>query len=317
MNTASVPLPVVETHDLTKRFGPHLALDGVDLRIPSGSAFGLLGPNGAGKTTLIRALLGLTRTNSGSIRVMGQPMPGGHRSALARVGAVVEEPRFHDHLTGTENLRAVAALIGSEAAARIPACLERVGLAARYGDRVASYSLGMRQRLGIARCLLSDPALLILDEPMNGLDPAGILEFRVLIGSFVAEGRTVLISSHLLDEIEKTCDVVGIIDRGRLIRQGRLNSLGDTSLRRIVIECDDPQRARALLEDAATVAEITVDAAGALTVTLTSEGSAAIINRSLVTDGIDVARLEPIRESLEERFLDITSRLQNPEEVHA
>jgi ABC-2 type transport system ATP-binding protein len=317
METISAPDLVVETHGLTKRFGPHIALDNVDLQIPRGSAFGLLGPNGAGKTTLIRALLGLTRAGAGSIRVMGHSMPDDHGPALARVGAVVEEPRFHDHLTGRENLHVVSALMNDAATGRIPASLERVGLTARADERVSTYSLGMRQRLGIARCLLGDPALLILDEPMNGLDPAGILEFRTLIRSFVAEGRTVLISSHLLDEIEKTCDAVGIIDRGRVIRQGRLDSLGDTSRRQVLIECDDQQRARAILAKEAAVSDVGSHDAATLTVTLSVAGSAARINRTLVMAGVEVARLEPVRESLEERFLDITSRLQSPEEVRA
>ena len=317
MDITSASDLIVETHGLTKRFGPHVALDGVDLRIPSGAAFGLLGPNGAGKTTLIRTLLGLTRPSAGSIRLMGHAMPGERAAALARVGAVVEEPRFHDHLTGRENLFVVTALMGSAATGRIPESLDRVGLAARADDRVSTYSLGMRQRLGIARCLLGDPALLILDEPMNGLDPAGILEFRTLIGSFIAEGRTVLISSHLLDEIEKTCDVVGIIDQGRVIRQGRLDSLGDTSMRQVLIECDDPQRAAAILIRTDGVSDVVAGATGALTVTLAADGSAAIVNRTLVTAGLAVAQLEPVHESLEDRFLDITSRLQNREEIHA
>jgi ABC-2 type transport system ATP-binding protein len=309
---------LIETRGLTKRFGARAALDGVDLRVPPGVAFGLLGPNGAGKTTLIRALLGLTRATSGSIRVMGHSMPHEHTAALARVGAVVEEPRFHSHLTGRDNLLVVSALMSDEATARIPAALDRVGLSARSNERVATYSLGMRQRLGIARCLLSDPQLLILDEPMNGLDPAGILEFRNLIRSFVSEGRTVLISSHMLDEIEKSCDMVAIIDRGRVIREGRLESLSNGSDRRqVLVECDNNPRARALLETEPAVRAVDVDAAGALVVTLSGDGSAAAVNRALVIGGIDVARLEPLRESLEDRFLDITSRLQSPEEVPA
>jgi ABC-2 type transport system ATP-binding protein len=216
---------VVETHGLTKRFGSRTAIEGVDLRIPAGVAFGLLGPNGAGKTTLIRTLLGLTRATSGSACVMGRDVRREHARSLVRVGAVVEEPRFHNHLTGRENMRVISALLDDEATARITDVLRRVGLAERADDRVSSYSLGMRQRLGIARCLLNDPLLLILDEPMNGLDPAGFLEFRNLFRSFVAEGRTILLSSHLLDEVQKTCDQVAIIDNGHLVRQGPLAEL--------------------------------------------------------------------------------------------
>src|SRR4051795_5512862 len=157
---------VIETHNLTKRFGARAAVDGVDLVVPAGVAFGFLGPNGAGKTTLIRTLLGLTRPSSGEISLLGLPQPAKRREALARVGAIVEEPRFHPHLTGRENLKIVAAARDREADGRIDESLARVGLTARAGDRVKTYSLGMRQRLGIARCLLADPQLLILDEPM-------------------------------------------------------------------------------------------------------------------------------------------------------
>jgi len=308
---------LVETRGLTKRFGPRAAIDNVDLRIPPGVAYGLLGPNGAGKTTLIRALLGLIRASSGSIRVMGCEMPREHGAALARVGAVVEEPRFHDHLTGRENLVVVSALISDEATQRIPAVLERVGLAARADDRVATYSLGMRQRLGIARCLLNDPRLLVLDEPMNGLDPAGIQEFRSLIRSFVAEGRTVLISSHLLDEIERTCDMVAIIDRGHLIRQGRLADLRDGSVAQILITCDDNTKANVILGVQPEVRAVARDQQGNLLVTLRHSDGAAALNRALVIGGVAVSRLEPVRATLEERFLDITSRLESTEEVTA
>ncbi|MCL2769161.1 MAG: ATP-binding cassette domain-containing protein [Solirubrobacterales bacterium] len=194
----------VETAGLTKRFGERVAVDGVELRVPRGSAFGFLGPNGAGKTTLIRMLLGLTHASAGTMSLLGHPVPARRAEALSRVGAIVEEPRFHPHLSGRENLRIIAAARGAEAHARIGPALERVGLAERAGDRVKKYSLGMRQRLGVARCLLADPLLLILDEPTNGLDPGGIQEFRDMVRAMVErEGRTVFLSSHLLDEVEK------------------------------------------------------------------------------------------------------------------
>src|ERR671935_1288731 len=194
MNTTRTSPYVVETEGLTKRFGDRVAVDRVDLRIPAGSAFGYLGPNGAGKTTLIRMLLGLTGATSGSMRLLGLDMPRDRAAALARVGAIVEEPRSHPFLTGRENLEIVAAARERAAHARIDGALARVGLSARAEDRVKTYSLGMRQRLGGARCLLPDPQLLILDEPMNGLDPAGMEEFRLIIPTPVAPGPTVALS---------------------------------------------------------------------------------------------------------------------------
>ena len=308
---------VIETDGLTKRFGARTAVAGVDLRVPAGVAFGLLGPNGAGKTTLIRTLLGMTRASGGTMRLMGHDMPGERAKALARVGAVVEEPRFHDHLTGRQNLRVVSALLSDDATARIPTVLDRVGLTARADERVASYSLGMRQRLGIARCLLNDAQLLILDEPMNGLDPAGIQEFRGLMRGLIDEGRTVLVSSHLLDEIEKTCDMVAIIDRGRLVRQGSIAELRAGGANHLLVDCNDTAAARAVLAKVVGVESVALTEPGTLLCTLTTMDRAAEVNRALVTAGIAVSRLEPARATLEERFLDITSRLQDAEEVHA
>ena len=228
---------VIRTSGLTKRFGSRTAVDEVDLSVPAGTAFGLLGVNGAGKTTLIRMLLGLTPASSGRMWLLGLPVPAQRAQALRRVGAIVEEPGFHPHLCGRDNLRAAAAFRGASAAGRVDAVLDRVGLADRADERVGGYSLGMRQRLGIARCLLSDPELLILDEPTNGLDPAGIRDTRALIRSFVAEGRTVVLSSHLLVEVEKTCDAAAIIDRGRILEQGPVRELASgTSLEERFLE---------------------------------------------------------------------------------
>jgi ABC-2 type transport system ATP-binding protein len=305
----------VETHGLTKRFGSNVAVNDVELLVPQGSAFGYLGPNGAGKTTLMRTLLGLTRANAGTMSLLGIPVPADRREALARVGAIVDEARFHGHLTGRENLRLLAAARGGEAGSRIAPSLTRVGLAGRADDKVASYSMGMRQRLGVAACLLGDPELLVLDEPMNGLDPAGMHEMRTMILSLVDEGRTVMLSSHLLDEVERTCDAVAIVDHGRVIRQGPIDELvrgaGTTVVR---VDCSDPAAAAQVIEEAGIAAGTTVAEAG-LTVTLpagASREAVAEINRRLVQSGISVYGLQEVRESLEDWFLSVTSRLGEP-----
>jgi ABC-2 type transport system ATP-binding protein len=301
---------VIETHELTKRFGDRAAIDRVDLVVPAGVVFGFLGPNGAGKTTLIRTLVGLTQPTSGGIRLLGLAQPARRAEALARVGAIVEEPRFHPHLTGRENLLVVAAARSREADGRIAGALARVGLAHRADDRVKTYSLGMKQRLGIARALLGDPALLILDEPMNGLDPAGILELRQLIRSFVDEGRTVFLSSHLLDEVEKTADEVAIVDRGRVVVQGPIREVVAGGEPTVTVAVDDRVAARSALSGDRRVRSVTDDGGGGLRVVLDDGLRPAELNRLLVEAGVGVSRLEPVRHSLEERFLDMTTRLE-------
>jgi ABC-2 type transport system ATP-binding protein len=300
---------VIETQGLTKTFGDRTAVAGVDLTVPAGVAFGFLGPNGAGKTTLIRTLLGLTAPSSGEISLLGLSQPDRRAEALARIGAIVEEPRFHGHLTGLENLQIVAAARGAAAAKRIPDALVRVGLSHRANDAVKTYSLGMRQRLGIARCLLADPALLILDEPMNGLDPAGILEMRNLIRSFVDEGRTVFLSSHLLDEVEKTVDDLAIVDQGRIVAHGPIAQFMAAGEPTVVIDVDDRTAARATLRHLPHVRSVSDDGID-LRVVLGDGLTPADVNRALVGAGVAVSRLEPARSSLEERFLDITTRLE-------
>ncbi len=303
---------VIETEGLKKSFGDQVAVDGVDLRVPRGSAFGYLGPNGAGKTTLIRMLLGLTQPSAGTMRVLDRPMPKERSQALARVGAIVEEPGFHKHLSGRENLWTAAAARESAAHQRIDSVLERVGLTGRADDRVGTYSQGMRQRLGIARCLLSDPEVLILDEPTNGLDPGGIQEFRALVRSWIAEGRTLILSSHLLDEVEKICDHVAIVDRGRIVAQVSLSELSAGDDGAITIGCDDPSKALGAIDANGSLSEVE-EIANGLRVLLRPEASlekvAAELNRQLVAAGISVYRLEPSHVSLEHRFLEITRRL--------
>ncbi len=311
----------IETSGLVKRFGERAAIDGVDLHVPRGVAFGFLGPNGAGKTTLIRVLLGLTKASAGSMKVLGHAVPAERAVALERVGAIVEEPSFHPHLSGRENLGIVAAVRGPDAFERIAPALARVGLSERADDKVKSYSMGMRQRLGVARCLLSDPLLLILDEPTNGLDPGGIQEFREMIRAMVEqEGRTVFISSHLLDEVEKICDAAAIVDRGKIITQGAISELaaGSEAHHELIVGVDDPERALATLGSSQLVLEAHRSDEGLRVVLAGDPQTAALLNAALVNAGIGVTRLEPVRHSLEQRFLQITSRLDTdlvPEEV--
>ena len=224
----------------------------------------------------------------------------------------MEEPRFHRFLTGRENLAITAAARGLEAHARIDGVLDRVGLSDRADDRVKSYSLGMRQRLGVARALLADPELLILDEPTNGLDPAGIHEFREMVRGFVEDGMTVLLSSHLLDEVEKVADYVAIVDRGRVVLQGSIADMHAESEHTILVSTSDESQAMAVLVLDAVVcaAERTPDGIRVtLRPGLDAEAAAGEITRRLVEAGVDVRRVEPIRASLEQRFLEITTRL--------
>jgi ABC-2 type transport system ATP-binding protein len=313
----------IETHGLTKRFGERTALDGIDLEVPRGCAFGFLGPNGAGKTTIIRTLLGLTHASAGTMQLLGHPVPAERAQALQRVGAIVEEPRFHLYLTGRENLRLIAAVRGPQARALIDPALARVGLSERAGEKVKSYSMGMRQRLGVARCLLADPLLLILDEPTNGLDPGGIQEFREMIRAMVEqEGRTVFVSSHLLDEVERTCDAAAIVDRGKIVTQGAISDLaeGGDARHELIVGVDDIDRALGVLLASQLVSDARPADEGIRVVLSGDPQTAALLNAALVQAGIGVARLEPVRHSLEQRFLQITSRLDAdlvPEEVKA
>ena len=303
--------PIIRLRGVTKRFGSKVAVSDVSFDVTPGRCLGWLGPNGSGKTTLIRCMLGLARVSSGSIEVRGHPMPDEARKALERVGGIVEEPRFYPYLSGRANLEVWAGFVGRDARARIGPALERVGLADDAGRKVKQYSMGMRQRLGVARSLLGDPELLILDEPSNGLDPSGMAVFRAMIRSFVEEdGRTVFISSHLLDEVEKIADDIAIVHEGRLVLHGSVDELVGAGRQgmRVRVRVADADRAASILEGLQLVTRVERRGACELGVTLErhDDETAIALTRALVVAGVGVAEVAHERATLEERFLQIT-----------
>ncbi len=291
---------LVRTRGLTKRYGTRItAVEDLDLTVRRGEVYGFLGPNGAGKTTTLRMLLGLIRPSSGTATVLGEE-PGAP-AGLAKVGALVESPAFYPYLSGSDNLRAVARYAGAPRS-RVPEVLERVELSGRAKDKFKKYSLGMKQRLGVAAALLKDPDLLILDEPTNGLDPKGMADMRALIRRLGQGDRTVLLSSHLLGEVEQICDRVGVIRRGRLVAQGTLAELRGRE--GLLVRADPLQNARYIAARLDGVREASV-VDGALRLSV-NPARAAEINRKLVSAGIDVSELRPAEQSLEEVFLELT-----------
>jgi ABC-type multidrug transport system ATPase subunit len=290
---------VIETHDLTKRYGNLVAVDELTLRVRRGEVYGFLGPNGAGKTTTLRMLLGLVRPSSGRASVLGAAP--GNPSGLARTGAMIESAALYPFLSGRDNLRVLARHAGAPEE-RIEPALAEVDLSDRAGDRFGSYSQGMKQRLGVAAALLKDPELLILDEPTNGLDPAGMAEMRSLIRSLGRGRRTVLLSSHLMSEVEQVCDRVGVIRSGKLIGEGTVDELrGRAGLRVRAEPLASAERVVATLDG---VEKVTTSD-GALRITA-DVAHAPAINRALVHAGVDVTELSPERASLEQVFLELT-----------
>src|SRR5206468_1994239 len=279
---------------------------GLGLSVPSGVVYGFLGPNGAGKTTTMRLLTGLLHPDAGSIELLGQPFRRGDRRRLFEVGALVESPSFYPYLSGRQNLRALAAAGASVSAGRIDELLELVGLRERAKDKVSGYSLGMKQRLGIAGALLSDPKLLLLDEPANGLDPAGIVAMRETLRRLAAAGKTVFVSSHLLAEVQVLADVIGIIAAGRLVREGSLEALlTDQGVVRVRVGREQADATRAALDGIAP--EIAV-AGGGVEVWLTvhvEPSRAAEVNRRLAEAGIYASGPEAGTD-LEPLFLELT-----------
>jgi ABC-2 type transport system ATP-binding protein len=294
---------------LRKRYRAVVALDGLDLSVPSGVVYGFLGPNGAGKTTTMRILTGLIRADAGTVELLGAPFHRRDRRRLFEVGALIETPSFYPYLSGRENLRALAASGSPNGAGRIEELLQLVGLSERAGDSVSTYSLGMKQRLGIAAALLSDPRLLVLDEPANGLDPAGIVALRDTLKHLAASGKTVFVSSHILGEVRQLADVVGIISAGRLVREGPIEALlQDGEVVRVRVRADEADRARSILAGLVGQAAVAGPAGGGdgwLAVPV-GRDRAAEVNRSLAEAGIFASGLET-DSSLEALFLELTA----------
>jgi ABC-2 type transport system ATP-binding protein len=301
------PSLALATRGLRKSYGPRRALAGLDLTVPSGVVYGFLGPNGAGKTTTMRLLTGLLHPDAGTIELLGQPFRRGDRKRLFEVGALVESPSFYPYLSGRQNLRVLAAAGARVPRGRVEELLELVGLRDRAKDKVSGYSLGMKQRLGIAGALLSDPRLLLLDEPANGLDPAGIVAMRETLRRLAGEGKTVFVSSHLLAEVRVLADVVGIIAAGRLVREGTLDSmLRDQGVVRVRVPLAQEPQARAMLEQVArTDATISGDEDAWLAVHVDPH-RAGEVNRLLAQAGIYASALESGTD-LEDLFLQLTS----------
>jgi ABC-2 type transport system ATP-binding protein len=300
---------VIEVEGLHKEYrrwrgGRTTAIDGLDLEVPEGGVFGFLGPNGSGKTTTIRCVLGLVRPTAGTTSVLGYPTPRDLGVVMPSIGAIVETPALFPTMTGRENLRLLGA-IDRIPAKRVDAMLERVGLADRADDKVRKYSLGMKQRLGLAAALLKDPALLVLDEPANGLDPAGIREIRELLRSLGAEGRTVFVSSHLLSEVEQTCDRVAIIDRGRLVLTGRVDDvLSAAASPSVLVGLTDIDAAAQVLR----AAGLDVEPAGKVLRVRIPPSESANLTKLLADRGLYVSELRPESLSLEDLFLTMTAR---------
>ncbi len=299
---------VIEIEGLRKvyrrfRKPPTAAVDGLDLSVPEGGVFGFLGPNGSGKTTTIRCLLGLVRPSAGQMTLLGEPTPHALSDVIPRVGAIVETPALFPTMTGRENLRLLGAIdrIGPK---RVDEMLELVGLAERGGDKVRKYSLGMKQRLGLAAALLKDPALLVLDEPANGLDPAGIREIRELLRRLGAEGRTVFVSSHLLAEIEHTCDRVAIIKQGKCILTGRVEDVLASAARPVLLVGLDDLGAGA---GALRTGGFAVEAVDGLLRVDAPKSDAARVSKLLADQGLYVTELRPEAVSLEDLFLEMTA----------
>ncbi|MFE7424729.1 ATP-binding cassette domain-containing protein [Streptomyces sp. NPDC057545] len=304
------PGPVIETRGLTKRYGGgRPAVDGLDLAVPAGSVFGFLGPNGSGKTTTIRMLMGLIEPTSGTAQVLGRAMPGAARTVLPQVGALIEGPAPYGFLSGRDNLlrydSADPTADPRTRRARVGQALDRVGLAPAAGKKARAYSLGMKQRLGLAAALLRPRRLLVLDEPTNGLDPQGMREIRTLVRELAADGTTVFLSSHLLDEIEQVCTHAAVMAGGRLVTQGPVAELAADARGRLAVTTPDPDEAARVLKERALTG-ITVDGERVSADAPPGDVELADLNAALVRAGVRVRSFGVERASLEDAFVALT-----------
>ena len=296
---------VLRTNNLTKQYGKRIAVKNLNLEVRRGEIMGFLGPNGAGKTTTIRMALGLIAPTTGSVEILGQEVATHGSRILPRVGALVETPALYLYMSGRNNLRAVASVLGGVPASRIDAVLDLVGLRARQKDRVRTYSLGMKQRLGVAIALLQDPDLLILDEPANGLDPAGIVEMRDLMHRLTAEGKTVFISSHLLTEVQQICTRVSIINLGELVKVSTIEDL-ISGHGEFVVTLERAQEALALVKAQPWGKDARLDARGALVTTAPGKRGRDL-NLFLVDAGLAPETIAQSTQDLEQVFLELTN----------
>lgn len=297
---------IIETHDLCKQYGNTLRVAHLDLDVPEGSIYGFLGPNGAGKSTTLKMILGLVRPTAGNIKVLGKKMDGANRlSILRQVGSLIESPSYYGHLTGEENLRIIQTLRGVPER-NIREVLQIVRLDGQRGKKVAHYSLGMKQRLGLAAALLGYPKLLILDEPTNGLDPAGIQEMRELICELPGRfGMTVVVSSHLLNEIDQMADHVAIIREGELVFQDTLEALHGRSRHHLALRTTNNPVAQAILQEKSVSCR---EEEGYLVLPILTDELAAQLTRLLAERRLGVIRLEERQKSLEDIFLELTGK---------
>lgn len=294
---------VLRVAGLTKRYGQRTAVDGLDFDVRHGEVFGFLGPNGAGKTTAISMILGLITPDAGRVEILGHAVTDGDTAGLRRVGAIVETPAFYPYLSALDNLRVLAGVRGGVPASRFAEVLALVGLTGRERERFGAFSLGMKQRLGLAGVLLHEPALLILDEPSNGLDPAGIVEMRALILRLAREGQTIFLCSHLLAEVQQVCDRVLIIANGRSVAQGEVAALLRYGAQTI-LRVDDPQRGEVILRHVPWIESIAREGS---TILLTMpDDHAPALGRLLAEHGLIVLEMRRHERDLEQLFLTIT-----------